>query len=200
MSDLVVGLTGGIGSGKTAVSDRFRKLGIDVVDADLASRAVLAPGQPSLSAIAERFGAGLLGEDGSLNRAELRRRVFADADDRRWLEALTRPLIAAWLHRQLADAVSPYAILVNPLLIETGHASVCQRVLVVDAPESMQVQRTMRRDGNDEAQVKAIMKAQASREARLTAADDVIVNDGDIDALDDQVRALHEKYLRLAQA
>jgi dephospho-CoA kinase len=200
MSSFVVGLTGGIGSGKTAVSDRFRELGIDVVDADLASRAVLAPAQPAVQAIAERFGPELIGADGSLDRAELRRRVFANPAERRWLEALTRPLIAKWLHRQLADAASPYAILVNPLLIETGHARVCQRVLVVDAPETLQLQRTMRRDGNDETQVRAIMAAQASREARLAAADDVIVNDGNLADLDEQVRTLHQKYLEMAAA
>jgi dephospho-CoA kinase len=200
MSSFVVGLTGGIGSGKTAVSDRFRDLGIDVVDADLASRAVLAPGQPAVTAIAEHFGAELIVEDGSLDRAELRRRVFANADDRRWLEALTRPLIAQWLHQQLTAAASPYAILVNPLLIETGHARVCQRVLVVDAPETLQLQRTMRRDGNDEAQVRAIMAAQASRRERLAAADDVIVNDGDLSVLDERVRALHQRYLEMAKS
>jgi len=199
MSSFVVGLTGGIGSGKTAVSDRFRDLGIDIVDADLASRAVLAPGRPAVAAIAEHFGPELIAEDGSLDRAELRRRVFANPDERRWLEALTRPLIAEWLHQQLAEAASPYAILVNPLLIETGHARVCQRVLVVDAPETLQLQRTMHRDGNDEAQVRAIMAAQASREERLTAADDVIVNEGDLTALDDQVRALHDQYLEMAK-
>lgn len=198
MTDFVVGLTGGIGSGKTAVSERFQALGIDVVDADLGSRAVLTRGQPALEAIANHFGPDLLNENGCLDRPELRRRVFADPEERQWLEQLTRPLIGAWLREQLLQAASPYAIVVNPLLIETGHHRICNRVLVVDAPESTQVERTMRRDGNDETQVRSIMAAQASRERRLAAADDVIVNDGALGALDDQVRVLHENYLTLA--
>ncbi len=198
MSDFVVGLTGGIGSGKTAVSERFQALGIDVVDADLGSRAVLDRGQPALEAIATHLGPDLLNENGCLNRAELRRRVFANAEERQWLEQLTRPLIGAWLQEQLRQASSPYAMVVNPLLIETGHHRICQRVLVIDALESTQLERTMRRDGNDEAQVRSIMAAQTSRQQRLAAADDVIVNDGTLGALDDPVRALHEKYLALA--
>jgi len=198
MTDFVVGLTGGIGSGKTAVSERFQALGIDVVDADLGSRAVLARGQPALEAIANHLGKDLLNENGCLDRAELRRRVFASSEERQWLEQLTRPLIGAWLQEQLLQARSPYAIVVNPLLIETGHHRICKRVLVIDAPESTQLERTMRRDGNDEAQVRSIMAAQTSREQRLAAADDVIVNDGALGALDDQVRVLHEKYLNLA--
>lgn len=198
MTDFVVGLTGGIGSGKTAVSERFQALGIDVVDADLGSRAVLTRGQPALEAIANHFGSDLLNENGCLDRPELRRRVFANPEDRRWLEQLTRPLIGAWLQERLSRARSPYAIVVNPLLIETGHNSICRRVLVIDAPEPTQIERTMRRDGNDEAQVRSIMAAQTSREQRLAAADDVIVNDEALAALDDKVRALHEKYLTLA--
>ena len=198
MTNFVVGLTGGIGSGKTAVSERFQALGIDVVDADLGSRAVLARGQPALEAIADHFGTDLLNENGCLNRAELRRRVFANPRERRWLEQLTRPLIGAWLQEQLLQATSPYAIVANPLLIETGHNRICRRVLVIDAPESTQIERTMRRDGNEEAQVRSIMAAQAPREQRLAAADDVIVNDGAIKALDDKVRELHEQYLIMA--
>lgn len=198
MTDFVVGLTGGIGSGKTAVSERFQALGIDVVDADLGSRAVLDRGQPALEAIANHLGPDLLNENGCLNRVELRRRVFANSEERQWLEQLTRPLIGTWLQEQLLQASSPYAMVVNPLLIETGHHRICKRVLVIDAPEATQVERTMRRDGNDEAQVRSIMAAQTSREQRLAAADDVIVNDGTLGALDDQVRVLHEKYLTLA--
>jgi dephospho-CoA kinase len=193
----VVGLTGGIGSGKTAVSERFEALGISVVDGDVASRAVLAPGEPALAAIAERFGTHLLHEDGSLDRAALRARVFADADARRWLEALTHPLMASYLRERLAAGRSPYSMLVNPILVESGQAQRCQRVLVVDVPESLQVCRTMARDGNSEEQVRAIMAVQADRQRRLAAADDVIVNDRDLAHLDNEVARLHETYLEL---
>lgn len=200
MSRFVVGLTGGIGSGKTTVSDRFQALGVHVVDGDLASRAVLAQGQPALQAVAERFGQEILNQDGSLDRAALRQRVFASDEDRRWLEALTHPLIGAWLQDQLAAGTSAYCLLVNPILIESGQASRCDRVLVVDAPESAQLQRTMDRDGNSEQQVRAIMAAQVDRERRLAAADDVIVNDRDLAHLDAEVARLHEKYLTLAES
>lgn len=199
MARYVVGLTGGIGSGKTAVSERFEAFGIAVVDGDVASRAVLAPGEPALAAIAERFGGHLIGEDGSLDRAALRKHVFADPDARRWLEALTHPLIGAYLRERLETATSPYSILVNPILVESGQARRCHRVLVVDVPEALQIERTMARDGNSEAQVRAIMAAQAGRQRRLAAADDVIVNDGDLAHLDAEVAKLHEKYLELAE-
>lgn len=200
MAGYVVGLTGGIGSGKTAVSDRFQALGVNVVDGDLASRAVLAPGAPALAAIAEHFGVELLAADGTLNRAALRARVFADPDERRWLERLTHPLIAAWLRERLDAGASAYSLLVNPILIESGQAARCDRVLVVDAPEALQVSRTMDRDGNSEAQVQAIMAAQVDRERRLAAADDVIVNDRDLAHLDAEVTRLHALYLELARA
>ena len=200
MSSLVVGLTGGIGSGKTAVSDRFAALGVTVVDADLASRAVLAPDQPALAAIAERFGAELLNPDGSLDRAALRARVFADAAARRWLEALTHPLIGAWLREQLQASCSPYSLLVNPILIESGQSRACGRVLVVDVPEAVQLARTMTRDGNSEQQVRAIMAAQADRQRRLATADDVIVNDRELTHLDREVQRLHATYLELCES
>jgi dephospho-CoA kinase len=198
MTRFVVGLTGGIGSGKTAVSDRFQALGVTVVDADLASRAVVEPGTPALAAIAEHFGAGILGADGGLDRAALRARVFADPAERRWLEALTHPLIGAYLREHLQSSVSPYSMLVNPILIESGQARACGRVLVVDVPETVQLARTMARDGNTEAQVRAIMAAQADRARRLAAANDVIVNDRDLPHLDTEVARLHARYLELS--
>ncbi len=198
MKRFVVGLTGGIGSGKTAVSSRFEAFGIPVADADVASRAVLAPGQPAVAAIEGRFGSTLIGDDGALDRAALRRRVFADAAARRWLEALTHPLIGAWMRERLEANDAPYSILVNPILVETGQALRCQRVLVVDAPEALQMSRTMARDGNSEPQVRAIMEAQADRRRRLAAADDVIVNDRDLEHLDTEVARLHQRYLELA--
>jgi dephospho-CoA kinase len=196
----VVGLTGGIGSGKSAVSERFQRLGIKVVDADVASRAVVEPGQPALQSIAEHFGAEVIQADGSLDRARLRRLVFANPDERVWLERLLHPLINAWIARELASAESPYALLVSPLLAETGQIRFTQRVLVVDVPEELQLARTMARDANDAAQVKAIMAAQASRESRLARADDVITNDAGLDALDAAVAELHQRYLQLAAA
>ncbi len=198
MARFVVGLTGGIGSGKTAVSDRFQALGVNVVDGDEASRAVLAPGQPALVAIARHFGPELLQPDGSLDRAALRERVFADPEQRRWLERLTHPLIAAWLRDRLEAGGSAYSLLVNPILVESGQASRCDRVLVVDAPESLQLERTMARDGNSESQVRSIMAAQADRARRLAVADDVIVNDRDLAHLDAEVARLHEQYRELA--
>ena len=195
----VVGLTGGIGSGKTAVSDRFANLGIDIVDADLASRTIMDPGRPAFEKVLERFGQGILQEDGSLDRAAIRRKVFADPDERRWLERLTHPLIGQELRDGLESASSAYVILVNPIMIESGSFRRVNRLLVVDVPVEVQIQRTMNRDENTEEQVRSIIAAQASREQRLEVADDVIVNDGDIEALDPQLTALHDKYVRLAQ-
>lgn len=194
----VVGLTGGIGSGKTAVSDRFAARGVTIVDADQASRAVVEPGRPALEAIAEHFGGDVIASDGTLDRARLRRKVFEDPDERRWLEELLHPRIAEEIQAGLARADSPYAILVSPLLIEASQARFVDRILVVDVPESVQVARTAARDDNSEEQVRAIMAAQAKREDRLARADDVIDNDGPVAALDEQVKALHRRYLELA--
>ena len=194
----VVGLTGGIGSGKTAVSDRFASLGVTVVDADLASRVVVEPGRPALSAIAEHFGPQLINAQGELDRAQLRAKVFADESERKWLEALLHPLIAEEIQHGLASADSAYAILVSPLLLETAQHQLVDRVLVVDAPVELQVARTMERDQNDEAQVRAIIAAQTSRDARRGGADDILVNDGTRSALQAQVDALHQRYLDLA--
>ncbi len=195
MSKFVVGLTGGIGSGKSAVSQRFESLGIVVVDADLASRAVLKPGSEALRAIAKHFGGELIGPDDTLDRAGLRERIFADPAERTWLEQLTHPLIGKYLRTALRAAASPYAILVNPLLVETGNHRLCNRVLVVDTSEALQLERTMMRDHNSETQVRAIMSAQASRTERLAHANDVILNDRELNHLDAQVRTLHQTYL-----
>lgn len=200
MSKFVVGLTGGIGSGKSAVSERFEKLGIRVVDADIASRVVVEPGRPALKAIEEHFGPDVISADGTLDRAALRKLVFEDESERKWLEQLTHPLINAYMAEELANATSPYAILAHPILIETGRTDTCDRILVVDVPEELQVSRTMARDDNPEAQVRAIMAAQASREERLAAADDVIVNDQGLEHLDAEVARLHALYIELAGA
>jgi dephospho-CoA kinase len=195
----VVGLTGGIGSGKTAVSERFQSLGVTVVDADVASRAVVAVDTPALASIRAHFGPDLLNPDGSLNRGALRARVFADPTARRWLERLTHPLIGAYLREHLQASTSPYSVLVNPILIESGQSATCSRILVVDVTERIQLERTMARDGNSEQQVLAIMGAQIDRQRRLAVADDVIVNDRDLGHLDAEVARLHLRYLELCR-
>ena len=196
----VVGLTGGIGSGKTAVSDRFAALGIAIVDADVASRVVVEPGRPALADIAEHFGKEVIDAEGALDRAALRTRVFSDPNERRWLEQLLHPRIAEEIRSGIAGATSPYAMLVSPLLLEAGQAAYANRILVVDVPVEVQIARTMARDDNDEAQVRRIIAAQSPREDRLARADDVIENDKGLDALDSAVAELHARYLALAAA
>ena len=195
----VVGLTGGIGSGKSAVSDRFGALGIAIADADLAARVVVEPGRPALERIAERHGQGILNSDGGLDRQALRELVFAQEEERVWLESLLHPLIGEELQSQLSQATSPYAMLVTPLLQETGQARLVDRVLVVDAPEEVRVMRTLARDGGDESTVRAIVKAQMSSDQRLSMADDVIMNDSDFAHLDKEVERLHGLYMDLAE-
>ena len=200
MKAFVIGLTGGIGSGKSAVSARFETHGITVVDADQASRTVVQPGQPALAAIVERFGHGMLAADGSLDRAQLRQRIFADPAEREWLETLLHPRIAIEIFRGLQAATSRYVLLVSPLLLEAKQDSLANRVLVVDVDEDTQLARTMARDANNEQQVRAIMAAQMGREARLARADDVIRNDGSLADLHAQVDALHRRYVSFADA
>lgn len=195
----IVGLTGGIGSGKTAVSDRFSELGIKVVDADVCARIVVEPGKPALRSIVEHFGNDVLNPDGSLDRAKLRQIVFADEPARKWLETQLHPLIFDEMWSQLQSAESPYAILVSPLLIEAGQTALCQRVLVVDVPEDIQLARATARDANSAEQIKAIMATQASRSLRLEKADDVITNDSDLATLQQRVDTVHQQYLALAR-
>jgi dephospho-CoA kinase len=197
MSAWTLGLTGGIGSGKSAAAEEFQRLGVHVIDADHASRWVVEPGRPALAKIAEHFGPGVLLEDGRLDRTALRGLVFEDAEQRRWLERLLHPLIAEEIASHLAQAQSPYAILVSPLLVESGQYRVVQRVLVVDVPEALQIARTMGRDKASEEQVRAILAAQTSREERLRHADDVLVNDRDRAWLRHEVARLHRFYLTL---
>ena len=193
---LVVGIAGGIGSGKTAVSDRFRSHGIEVADADAASRRVVEPGEPALETITDRFGSGVLLGDGTLNRSMLRERVFHNASERRWLESLLHPLINQRIRDVLEAAPSPYAILVNPLMRRRDPRA--DRILVVDAPVATQIERAMARDGVAESQVRAIIASQIDRRSRLRLADDVIVNDGSLDDLNDAVDRLHTRYLEAA--
>jgi len=193
----ILGLTGGIGSGKSAAAEHFAALGVHVVDADHAARWVVEPGRPALAKIAEHFGDAVLQADGQLDRSALRSLIFSDPELRRWLEALLHPLIREEIALNLAQAKSPYAILVSPLLIESGQYATTQRVLVIDAPQALQIERTLLRDNTSEQQVQAILKAQASREERLSHADDVLVNDRDLKALKTEVERLHHFYLTL---
>lgn len=193
----ILGLTGGIGSGKSAVAEYFIAQGVHLVDADHAARWVVEPGRPALGKIVEHFGSNILDADGQLDRSALRARIFANAEDRRWLEALLHPLIGQEIMQSLARAESPYAILVSPLLVESGQHKLTQRVLVVDAPEQLQVQRTIARDQTSVEQVQAILKAQASREERLKHAHDVLTNDRDLHWLQSEVERLHNFYLTL---
>ena len=192
----LVGLTGGIGSGKSAAARHFSAQGIHVVDADDAARWVVEPGEPGLHGLVDRFGGRILQPDGQLDRAALRQKIFSDTKQRLWVEQLLHPLIRKALADNLAAATSEYAILVSPLLIERGQYQQMQRVLVVDVPEALQVQRVLQRDGVTEQQVQAIVQAQLSREERLRHADDVIVNDGSLQLLEQQVMQLHQQYLR----
>ncbi|MBA55754.1 MAG: dephospho-CoA kinase [Pseudomonadales bacterium] len=196
---LVIGVTGGIGSGKTAATDRFQSHGITVVDADLASRVIVEPGRQALKAIEEHFGARVIAADGSLDRRALREIVFADPEQRKWLERLTHPLIAQEIVSQIQNSRSPYTILASPLLLESSQHQMVSRVLVIDVPVELQVARTISRDDTTEEGVKAIIAAQMPREERLQKADDVICNDQDLAHLHQEVDKLHQTYLQLAR-
>lgn len=193
----ILGLTGGIGSGKSAAAQHFIDLGVHLVDADNAARWVVEPGRPALAKIVEHFGAQVLQANGELDRSALRGLIFQDPEQRRWLETLLHPLIGQEIISYLARAESPYAILVSPLLVESGQYKMTQRVLVIDAPEQLQIQRTMQRDSTSEEQVQAILKAQAGRKQRLSHADDVLINDRDPAWLKSEVERLHHFYLTL---
>jgi dephospho-CoA kinase len=197
---LIVGITGGIGSGKSAVTQRFEQQGITVVDADLAARVIVEADKLALNAIAEHFGQDMIQADGALDRAALRQRVFAEDNERRWLEQLTHPLIGQEILDQLAASRSAYTILSSPLLLETSQKELVDCVVVVDVPEETQLARTMRRDDNDEAQVKRIMAAQIAREDRVRQADIVIDNSRTLEELDDLVEELHKEFLLKAEA
>jgi dephospho-CoA kinase len=197
---LIVGLTGGIGSGKTAVSDRFAHHNVPIIDTDLLARELVEPGQPALAEIAVTFGSDCLDEVGGLDRARLRERIFADAEGRKRLEAILHPRIRALARQRIANLTRPYCLLVIPLLAETGMTDLIDRVLVVDASEVEQLRRVMVRDQTDEEQARRILAAQASREQRLALANEVVENSGDFADLDRQVAALHQHYLTLAHA
>lgn len=203
MSDYFIGLTGGIASGKSALEKAFAKQGVVVADADLLAREVVAPGEPALAAVVERFGAGVLQADGHLDRAALRVRVFGDPDQRRTLEAILHPAIRARLEAICRAAPGPYAIATVPLLTEGGgHAAYpwLHRILVVDTPAAVQKARLMQRDGIDATLADQMMAAQASRAERLALADDIVVNDGDLAHLQRAADRLHARYVALARS
>ena len=195
---LIVGLTGGIASGKSTVAALFRELGVPVVDADLAARAVVEPGSAGLAAIRDAFSPDMIAADGSLDRGRLRAAIFADPRRRRELEDILHPLIRQWMDTRVAKAEAPYAIRMVPLLVETGQFRHVDRVLVVDVPPEIQRQRALARDGSDPGTIDGILAAQADRELRLAKAHDVISNDGPPEDLRPRVLELHHRYLQLA--
>ncbi|WP_089677666.1 dephospho-CoA kinase [Halomonas shengliensis] len=197
---MIIGLTGGIASGKSTVARAFAALGAPWVDADDVAREVVAPGEPALAEIAKRFGARVLNDDGTLNRRELREIVFADEGERRWLESVTHPRIRerliAHLERLVADG-APYVLLVTPLLFESGQVEMVDRALVIDVPEALQIERTAARDGVDADQARRIVAAQMPRAERLARADDVLDNGGSEAEMRRQVAELDRRYRQL---
>ncbi|RZA04505.1 MAG: dephospho-CoA kinase [Moraxellaceae bacterium] len=196
---LIVGLTGGIGSGKSAVSSKFEQLGIDVIDADVVSREVVKIDSYALNEIAQHFGLEILQQDGSLDRQTLREIVFANLQEKAWLENLLHPIIRNQIITQLHQSKSPYAILSSPLLLETNQYELVNRILVVDATEELQIERACLRDANKVEQIKKIMATQMNRSTRCSRADDIIHNHGAIHELDVQVHRLHSQYLSLSE-
>jgi len=195
---LRVGVTGGIGSGKTALTDWLSEQGIVIVDADRVARDVVQPGTPALKAIIDAFGEQYLTQDGNLDRAAMRQLVFGDEEKRLLIESITHPQIREALWDQLRRADSAYVVLSSPLLLESGQSEMVDVSVVVDVPEEMQIQRTMARDANDKALVEKIMAAQMRRQKRLELADIVVDNSGDLSALHDRAALLHETLLNRA--
>ena len=199
MSDFIVGLTGGIGSGKTTVANLFAEYGIEIVDADIIARDVVSIGSPALSHISAHFGADFIQADGQLDRVLLRKQIFSNEADKLWLNNLLHPLIRAQLIEQMQNAQSAYCLLVAPLLIENNLTMLVNRVLVVDVSESTQISRTTTRDNNSVTQVQAIITSQVSRKIRQSHADDILNNDNQLlEELKVSVANLHQHYLILA--
>lgn len=198
MSQFIVGLTGGIGSGKTTVANLFADLGVELVDADIVAREVVAPPSPALAQIAAHFGTDILLADGNLNRALLRQKIFSNESEKQWLNQLLHPLIRQRLLQQLAAASSPYVILVAPLLIENNLQPLVDQLLVVDVDPELQLSRTAKRDQVATSQVVAIMASQCSRQQRLDAASQILNNDLPVATLPVRVAALHQIYSTMA--
>ena len=194
----IVALTGGIGSGKSTVAESFARHGVNIVDADIIARQVVAPGEPALDALTARFGESILLADGSLNRPALRERIFTYPVEKEWVNALLHPIIHARTQKLIAQAESPYVLWVVPLLVENGLQAQANRVLVVDVDPQTQLARTMSRDGISRQQAESILAAQVSREKRLACADDIIDNSGDPETIEPRVALLHRRYLQLS--
>jgi len=194
---LVIGLTGGIGSGKSQASAIFDELGADIIDADVIAREVVEPPNQSLHSIAEHFGANILHEDGHLNRTRLREIVFKDGSQRQWLEQLLHPLIRNTIIERINASTKPYCLLVSPLLLETNQHELCDRIIVIDATEEHQIERAMNRDHSSEQQIKAIISTQLKASDRIAKADDVVDNNSTTDHLKSQVESLHRRYMKL---
>lgn len=196
----VIGLTGGIASGKTTVANLFKQqFKIDIVDADIVAREVVEPGTPGLNAIVEHFGADIVHDDQTLDRAKLREKIFSNPEEKAWLNGLLHPMIREKMIEDLEQVTSDYALLVVPLLVENKLDSLCDRVLVVDVDPQTQISRTVKRDNVSEEQANAILASQASREQRLALADDVVKNNPDDLDLLLQITDLHEKYLAMCK-
>lgn len=197
MRRLIIGLTGGIGSGKTSVAKLFGEHGITLIDTDQIARDVIHPGSSALQQVVKKFGAEILMPNGQLNRAKLRTIIFENPDHRMWLENLLHPLIREDIKKQIEQATSPYCIIIIPLLFETKPNPLIDRVLVVDTSEQNQIERTKIRDKISPAEVRAIIQSQVDRETRIKKADDIIYNEGPLEELIPQVEKLHRFYLGL---
>lgn len=201
MSNVIIGLTGGIGSGKTTVANLFAELGIKIIDADVIARDIVAKGSAALNAISAHFGTDFIQADGQLNRALLRKQIFSNENDKVWLNKLLHPLIREQLIAQTKAASSPYCLLVAPLMIENNLMSLIDRLLVIDVKESTQIKRTTQRDGNSSEQIQAIMNSQVSRTIRNNHADDLLNNDDcSVTKLKQAVIKLHQAYLLIAES
>tara|TARA_B100000408_G_scaffold1921_1_gene1594 strand:- start:274 stop:867 length:594 start_codon:yes stop_codon:yes gene_type:complete len=196
---LIIGLTGGIGSGKSVASDKFKSLGITIVDADVASRTVVEPGKPALKEIQDHFGSGIITAEGKLDRNNLREIIATDPEERKWLESVTHPKIGEQITKEISESTSVYTLFVAPLLLETNSQEMCSRVVVVDVPKDVQIRRTAKRDKVSPNQVEQMVAAQMEREKRLEKADDVLLNSGTIEDLEKQVEELHKKYIQMVE-
>ncbi|CAH0534438.1 Dephospho-CoA kinase [Vibrio stylophorae] len=199
-SSFILGITGGIGCGKTTVTNQFAALGIDIIDADIVAREVVTPPSSALDSIAAHFGPRVIQADGTLNRAALREIIFADDSSKLWLNDLLHPIIRHSIEQQLQASQSPYVILVAPLLFENQLEKLVDQTLVIDISEAEQIARTCLRDQVDAVQVKAIIASQIPRQQRLDRADHILCNDGDKDRLEAKIKTLHQQFLTFAQA
>lgn len=195
----IVGLTGGIGSGKSAASEIFESLGVSVVDADVVAREVVEPGQPALTSIVEHFGREILTAAKTLDRAKLRQRIFDNNNEKKWLEGLLHPIIREEIKRQLHACKSAYAILVSPLLFETNQHLLVNRTLLIDVPEEIQLNRASSRDQNSIEQIQKIIDSQLPRDIKRQRADDIILNDSSLKDLRNKIEQQHAQYLNYSK-